>query len=207
MRKIAFERDRVRITAAGSRPVQMLIPGQVALHLKPGHYWMGLEAYDNYTKRRASFMKEIEVAPLNGSPDISDIQFASSIRDAEPGSRFAKGNLQVVPHPLRAYRIPFPISFYFEIYGLDTDQDGKAFYRVEYRIVPLEKRRWGPVLKELPLSISSVFETGGYGRMQPQRLSIATDELWQGPFRLDVSVTDLRTLRTARQSATFSIVE
>jgi hypothetical protein len=167
---------------------------------------MGLEAYDNYTKRRASFKKEIEVAPLNGSPDISDIQFASSIRDAEPGSRFAKGNLQVVPHPIRAYRIPFPISFYFEIYGLDADEDGKALYRVEYRIVPLEKRRWGPVLQDVP-AISSSFETSGYGATQPQRLSIATDELWQGPFRLEVSVTDLRTRRTAERSATFSIVE
>jgi hypothetical protein len=167
---------------------------------------MGLEAYDNYTKRRASFMRDIEVAPLNGSPDISDIQFASSIRDAEPGSRFAKGNLQVVPHPIRAYRIPFPISFYFEIYGLDTDQDGKAFYRVEYRIVPLEKRRRGPVLRDVP-AISSAFETSGFGSTQPQRLSIATDELWKGPFRLEVTVTDRRTLRTAAQSATFSIVE
>jgi GWxTD domain-containing protein len=206
MRKIAFDRDRVRITAAGSRPVQMLIPGQIALHLKPGHYWMGLEAYDNYTKRRASFKKEIEVAPLNGSPDISDIQFASSIRDAEPGSRFAKGNLQVVPHPIRAYRIPFPISFYFEIYGLDADEDGKAFYRVEYRIVPLEKRRWGPVLRDVP-AISSAFETSGFGSTQPQRLSIATDELWKGPFRLEVTVTDRRSLRTATQSADFSILK
>jgi GWxTD domain-containing protein len=207
MRKISFERDRVRITAADPRSGSMLIPGQVALHLKPGHYWMGLEAYDNRTKRRASFMKEIEVAPLNGSPDISDIQFASSIRDAEPGSRFAKGNLQVVPHPIRAYRIPFPISFYFEIYGLDTDQDGKAFYRVEYRIVPLEKGRWGPVLRDVPTNVSSTFETSGFGSTQPQRLSIATDELWRGPFNLEVTVTDRRTSRTAAQSATFSIVE
>jgi len=112
-----------------------------------------------------------------------------------------------VPHPLRAYRIPHPVIFYFEIYGLGTDEEGIASYKVEYRIVPLEKRRWGPVLKEIPLTISSAFETGGYGRTQPQRLSIATDELWEGPFSLDVTVTDLRTLRTAAQSATFTIVE
>jgi GWxTD domain-containing protein len=205
MRKIAFERDRIKVSA-GTRPDRMLLPGQVALRLKPGHYWMGLEAYDSYTKKRASFMREIEIAPRNGSPDISDIQFASGIRDAAPGSRFAKGSLQVVPHPARAYRIPFPISFYFEIYGLDTDQDGKGFYRVEYSIVPLEKKRWGPVLRDMPAIVSS-FETSGYGSTQPQRLSIATEELWKGPFRLEVTITDRRTLRTAVRSATFSIVE
>ena len=207
MRKIAFERDRIKVTA-GSRPGPMLLPGQVALRLKPGHYWMGLEAYDSYTKKRASFMRDIEIAPRNGSPEISDIQFASSIRDAEPGSRFAKGNLQVVPHPIRAYRIPFPVSFYFEIYGLDTDEDGKAFYRVEYRIVPLEKRRRGPVLQDMPANVSSAFETSGYGSTQPQRLSIATKELWKGPFRLDVTVTDRRDLpNAATKSAEFSILK
>jgi GWxTD domain-containing protein len=207
MRKIAFERDRIRISAVGSRPVQMLLPGQVALRLKPGRYWMGLEAYDSYTKKRASFMRDIEIAPRNGSPDISDIQFASSIRNAEAGSRFAKGDLQVVPHPARAYRVPFPISFYFEIYGLDTDDDEKAFYRVEYRIVPLEKRRRGPILQDVPAIVSSAFETSGYGSMQPQRLSIETKELWKGPFRLEVTVTDRRSFRTATRSADFSVLK
>ncbi len=206
MRKIAFQRDRVRITA-GSEPVQMLIPGQVALQLKPGHYWMGLEAYDNYTKKRAAFMKNIEIAPQNGSPGISDIQFASSIRDVEPGTRFAKGTVQVVPHPVRAYRMPFPVSFYFEIYGLDTDQEGRAFYRVEYKIVPLEKRRRGLVLEKTSAAISSSFETSGSGSTQPQRLSIATKELWKGPFRLEVTVTDRRTFRTATKSEDFSILK
>jgi GWxTD domain-containing protein len=207
MRKIAFDRDRVRVTASDSRPVSMLLPGQVALHLKPGRYWMGLEAYDNYTKKKAAFMRSVEIPPLNGSPEISDIQFASSIRDAEPGSRFAKGTLQVVPHPVRAYRIPFPVSFYFEIYGLDTDRDGKAFYRVQYRIVPLEKRRRGPVLRDMPANVSSTFETSGYGSTQPQRLSIATKELWKGPFRLDVTVTDRRSFRSATRSAEFTILK
>ena len=63
-----------------------------------------------------------------------------------------------------------------------------------------------PVLQDVP-AISSAFETSGYGRMQPQRLSIATDELWEGPFRLDVTVTDRRTFRTATRSAQFSILK
>jgi GWxTD domain-containing protein len=207
MRKVAFARDRIRAAGGGPAPGSTLLPGQVTLHLKPGRYWMGLEAYDNCTKRRASFIREVEIPPMGGSPGLSGIQFASSIREAEPGSKFAKGNLQVVPHPARAYRIPFPISFYFEIYGLEPDESGRSFYRVEYLIVPLEKRRRGPVLEDVPASVSSSFETSGYGSTQPQRLAIATNELWKGTFRLEVRVTDRRTFRTATRSATFSILK
>ncbi len=206
MQKVAS--DSIDLAASGDALANApLLPAQIVLALEPGRYDVGIEARDKGSNRRAAFRTKVDVPAYTGSPSISDIQFASSIEETEEDRRFVKGNLQVVPHPLRAYRIPHPVIFYFEIYGLGTDEEGIASYKIEYRIVPLEKRRWGPVLKEIPMTISSAFETGGYGRTQPQRLSIATDELWQGPFRLNVTVTDLRTLRTAEQSATFTIVE
>jgi GWxTD domain-containing protein len=206
MQKMAL--DSVDLAVSGDALANApLLPAQIVLALEPGRYVVAIEARDKSSNRRAAFRTKVDCPAYTGSPSISDIQFASSIEETEANRRFVKGNLQVVPHPLRAYRIPHPVIFYFEIYGLGTDEEGIASYKVEYRIVPLEKRRWGPVLKEIPLTISSAFETGGYGRTQPQRLSIATDELWEGPFSLDVTVTDLRTLRTAAQSATFTIVE
>ncbi|MGD1049346.1 MAG: GWxTD domain-containing protein, partial [Candidatus Krumholzibacteriaceae bacterium] len=155
MQKIAFARDSVIVAPSDSCQGPMLLPGQVTVHLKPGRYLMGLEAYDTGSKKRAAFTRYLNIAPESGSPGVSDILFASSIRNADPGSKFAEGNLQVVPHPARAYRIPAPIVFYFEIYGLDTDAEGKAFYRVEYRIIPLEKKRWGPVLLRAPANVGS----------------------------------------------------
>jgi len=206
MHKVAS--DSVDLAISGSALANApLLPAQIVLALEPGRYNVAIEARDKSSNRRAAFRTKIDLPAYTGSPSISDIQFASSIEETEANRRFVKGNLQVVPHPLRAYRLPDPVMFYFEIYGLGTDEEGVASYKVEYKIVPLEKRRWGPVLKETPLAISSAFETGGYGKTQPQRLSIATDELWEGPFRLDVTVTDLRTSRTAARSATFSIVE
>ena len=168
---------------------------------------MGIEARETNSDQRAEFRTDVDLPAYTGSPCISDIQFASSITESEENSKFVKGNLRVVPHPLHAYRIPAPIVFYFEIYGLDTDEEGKTFYRVEYQIIPLEKRRWGPVLQEAPTNVGSALETSGYGSTQPQRLSIATNELWEGPFRLDVTVTDRRTFKTAAQSAKFSILK
>lgn len=183
------------------------LPGQIVLTLKPGYYRLGIEAIDMTSGRRGVLKTNFELRPLEGSPSISDIQFASHISETEENTKFVKGNLQIVPHPLRAYKIPFPLSIYFEIYGLDTTPEDLAYYTVEYSIIPLQKRRKGPVLEEITSAISSRFETTGFGTRQIQRLSIATENLWQGTFLLKISVTDRRTMRIAEKSATFSILE
>ena len=184
-----------------------LIPGQVVLALEPGYYRIGIEARDRGASRGAAYRTNLEIAPFVGSPSVSDIQFASSIAESEEGGRFRKGSLIVVPHPIRAYRMPFPLSIYFEIYGLDLSPEGAAYYSVEYRIIPLDKRRAGMVLNESPPAISSSFETSGFGAAQPQRLSIATENLWEGRFRLEVTVTDRRTFRAASRSEDFTILK
>jgi GWxTD domain-containing protein len=208
MHIVASACDTIRPTAVGERvSVSGLLPGQVVLALEPGYYRVGLEACDRNSRRRAAFRTNLELVPYSASPSISDIQFASRIAETEENQRFVKGALQVVPHPIHAYRKPFPLSLYFEIYGLDTDAEGLAYYRIEYRIIPLEKRRKGPILEEVPSAISSSFETNGYGSSQPQRLSVATENLWEGPFRFIVTVTDRRSFRTATKSEDFSILK
>ncbi len=183
------------------------LPGQVILTLKPGYYRIGIEAYDTNSGRRGVYRTNLELAPLGETLGLSDIQYASSIRETTENVKFAKGNLQVVPHPLRAYRRPFPVHLYFEIYGLDTDKAGLAFYTVEYRIIPLEKRRKGPVFEDIQPAISSRFETSGFGGRQVQRLTIATENLWKGSFRLVVSVKDRRTFQVVEGGSKFSILD
>jgi GWxTD domain-containing protein len=208
MREVAAAVDTIKPTVTGSTFTgPNLLPGQIILALEPGYYRVGIEALDRISKRRAGYRANLELALFSASPAISDIQFASSIEQTDENQRFVKGNLRVVPHPIHAYRLPFPVSLYFEIYGLDTDEQGLAYYRVEYKIIPLEKRRKGPVLEEIPSVISSSFETSGYGSTQPQRISVAPANLWEGPFRFIITVTDRRTFRTATKSEDFSILK
>jgi len=208
MNEVASGIDVVKPTMTGETIAgPNLVPGQVILALEPGYYRIGLEAQDRISKRRAEYRTNVELAPYIASPAISDIQFASSIKETEENCRFVKGNLQIIPHPVHAYRLPFPLSLYFEVYGLDVDQEGLAYYRVEYRIIPREKRRKGPILIEVPSVISSSFETSGYGSTQPQRISVAPENLWEGSFRFIVTVTDRRTFRTATKSEDFSILK
>lgn len=208
MNPVASASDRLRASQAGQTFTgPSHIPGQALVTLEPGYYRIGLEVTDLHSGRRGSYRTNLELTSFERSLSLSDIQFASSIRETEQNTRFVKGNLQVVPHPLHAYRIPFPVILYFEIYGLDTDTEGLAFYEVEYRIIPLEKRRRGAVLEEVPTAISSRFETTGFGSMQTQRLEIATDNLWKGSFELAVTVRDRRTRLTVEERARFSILE
>jgi GWxTD domain-containing protein len=207
-REIASGAGRIEARVEGDvAAAPSLLPGQIVLALEPGYYRVGVEAYDANSKRRAALRTNLELEPYAGALALSDIQFASSVKETEDNTRFLKGNLQVTPHPIRAYAIPFPVIFYFEIYGLDTDVEGIAYYTVDYRIIPLAKRRKGLILEEVPSVVTSSFETSGYGSTQAQRLSIATEHLWEGPFRLSVTVTDRRTFKSVTKSEDFSILK
>lgn len=209
MKEVALGTDVIRITYAGEGDFEgpSLVPGQVVLGLEPGYYRIGVEAIDTKSDIRGVMKTSLELRAVGEGLALSDIQFASRIDNVIDQTRFVKGDLRVVPHPIHAYRIPFPLTFYFEIYGLSTDRDGFCFYSVDYRITPLEKRRRGPVLEEIAPIVSSKFETTGTGPRQVQQLQIATENLWQGPFELSITVTDRRTLEQAERSSRFSILE
>jgi GWxTD domain-containing protein len=208
MKEVASAVDTIKPTVTGTTFTgPTLLPGQITLALEPGYYRVGLEAQDRISKRRAVYRANLELAPYTDSPAISDIQFASSIEETDENQRFVKGNLRVVPHPIHAYRLPFPLSLYFEIYGLDVDEQGLAYYRVEYKIIPLEKGKKSLDQKITASIISSSFETSGYGPVQSQRISVAPANLWEGSFRFTVTVTDRRTFRTATKTEDFSILK
>lgn len=206
-RVVASGNDRIEARVEGGAAAPSLLPGQVVLALPPGYYRVGLEAYDTVSKRTAGLRTNLELEPYAGTLALSDIQFASSVRETQQNAKYMKANLQVVPHPIHAYRMPFPVIFYFEIYGLDTDPEGLAYYKVDYSIIPLAKRRKGPILTEPPSVVTSTFETSGYGSTQRERLSIATENLWEGPFRLSVTVTDRRSFKTVTKREDFSILK
>jgi len=183
------------------------IPGQVAVTLEPGYYRIGIEARDMKSGRMGVYRTNVELPPLHEGLALSDILFASTITQVDKTVRYQKGNLQVVPHPLHAYRIPYPLTFYFEIYGLDTDNEDMALYSVEYRVIPITKKKTGLTHEEIPTAVESRFETSGFGPSQPQRLEIATDNLWEGSFRLIVTVMDRRTRESVYKKANFSILD
>ena len=183
------------------------LPGSIVLTLEPGRYRFGIEAEDERSGRRSACRMNVVVPDFDGDLAISNILFASSIRPAEESVMYQRGGLQVVPHPVRAYLKPFPLVFYVEIYNLDVDEEGIAFYDVEYSVRPTEKRRRGPVYVDEGIVASSSFRTSGYGETQVQRLEIDTEAFWKGVFQLGIRITDRRTFAVAGRSAGFTVLE
>ncbi len=209
MRKIDSRNETVSFRASRKPGERLpgLLPGRIVLTLIPGYYRFGIETVDEYSGKRGVYSASRRIEPVRDMPSLSDIMFAKQITSSEEPNRYMKGNLVVVPHPLHLYRRPYPLVFYFEIYGLSTDRDDFAFYSIDYSIEPVEKKRSGLVMEEITQVISSNFETSGFGSMQPQRLEIATDELWGGRFRLNVRVMDRRTRRAVSRTALFAILD
>jgi GWxTD domain-containing protein len=209
MKKVASGNDTIRVIQSGVNKSEgpSYLPGQVVLNLKPGYYRIGIEAIDPASKHRSVYNTTFKTDPMDNRLVMSDIQLASVIREANNQRKFTRGNLQIIPHPLHAYRIPYPLTFYFEIYGLDTNSEGLAFYSIDYKITPLGKKRKGPVYEDVLTAISSKFEREGKGSKQIQRLEIATDNLWHGTFNLAISVMDRRTRKTIQKNVNFSILK
>ncbi len=184
-----------------------LLPAQFILTLDPGYYRFGLEVRDRRSKKHGAFLASRNITAMGDSFSVSDIQLASSIEEAGSRTSFVKGPLRVIPHPVHAYRKPDPIKFYFEIYGLDLDDEDFGFWEVEYSVEPKEKRRKGPVYKDVGTVMSSKINASGFGSTQYERLEIDSDELWEGSFRLRIRVMDRRTRKYVETQTSFSILE
>ncbi len=208
MKEITEADEILRISVPNTKDARVpaYLPGQVLLTLEPGYYRFGLETIDRNSGSRGVFRTNRRLACGPGL-SISDIQFARRIFEGDQNSRYRKGGLIVIPYPLHLYRKSFPISFYFEIYGLDIDKEDFGFYSVEYTVTPTEKKRWGPVFVDQDTGISTIFNASGFGSTQPHRLVINTDNLWSGRFVLRVKVTDRRTRKSTEQTASFAILD
>ncbi len=206
--EIAEKQERIGISVPNRRNamVPVCLPGQVLLTLEPGYYRFGLETVDLNSGTRGVFKSSRR---LTGGPDLSlsDIQFARKIHECDESSRYRKGDLIVIPYPLHLYMKPVPIAFYFEIYGLDLDDEDFGFWEIEYSVEPEEMKRWGLVLIDQDTGISAGFDVSGFGSQQPMRLEINTDNLWSGRFVLKVKVTDRRTRKSTEQTASFAILD
>jgi len=104
--------------------------------------------------------------------------------------------------------MPDPVKFYFEIYGLDVDNEDFAFWEVEYSVEPKKgKKRDGLGYKDVSTDLSAKFSTSGFGSNQTERIELATENLWEGSFRITVRVMDRRTRKSVERIAYFSILE
>jgi len=184
------------------------IPAQMVFSLPPQYYRMAVTVED-LTGRSSSYRSVVAPSSYHHDMAISDVVFCSKIAPAAQNSRFNRGALQVVPHPLRQYAVSESVPIYFELYNLDLDEDGLSSYLVEYWVIPKTARKWGLwyMREEQDVYAASRFESSAYGSDVPLNISIDTDNLWAGEFEFHVKVTDTHTLFVTERNATFHLVD
>lgn len=167
-------------------PDNQLMIEQRIIDLPPGRYTVAVTIEDLTTARSGTYLKSLRL-PEYIAPEIqeiSDIEMASFVWSIyEPGSPFIKGERMVMPLPSRVYMPDQPLAFYFEVYHLLLNPEGKTEYTVDYEIAEVDGDH---TFKESePGTLSSPT------RETVHAASLDVGDLPSGDYLLTVKVTDL----------------
>ena len=115
------------------------VPEMDRFSVAPGTYRLSVQILDTTSDKSQVYDREVVLSPYGeNSLRVSDIEMAALIRPSR-GSKFTKGDIEVVPNPSLAYLPGQPVFVYYEVYNLDKDEFGRTKYRVSYQLQSLEK--------------------------------------------------------------------
>lgn len=186
-----------------------LMPAQVVFSLPRNYYRVAVNMTDLDSKTSSAYRTNVSARNFDAELAVSDVLFAQKIAATSELSPFARGALEVIPHPIRRYAVGTPVPVYFEIYQLSLDERGLSDYEVEYRVVPSDDDKKS-ILDRFDggsTVFGSRFDGSGYNATEPLHLTIKSENLKPGVYDFIVRVKDdLAQSETFRQ-ATFRIVE
>jgi len=191
--------------ASGTR----LWPAQILFSLPRSYYRLAVTVEDVDRQRSSAYRTNVSTRNFDGDLALSDVLFAQKIAPVADLSPFARGPIEVVPHPIRRYGTGSPVSVYFEIYNLGLDEDGRSNYKVEYRVLPHAgvKQRFLDRFDGEQAVFASRFSGSGFSATEPLHLTIRSENLKPGLYDFMVTVKDEFWQSTVYRQATFRIVE
>ncbi|HZM15963.1 MAG TPA: GWxTD domain-containing protein [Candidatus Krumholzibacteria bacterium] len=166
-----------------------LYPGQLNFGAPPGRYLLALRLLDLRSGDQGSYTTEVVIPDLRRTRlALSDIELATSIAPAGAYrlSRFAKRDRLVLPNPIGAYGLDKQVTAYFEIYGLQLDEQRRGRYRISYRILPVSSSRNEP----RPV-VTSSFLSESQTTDCAEELRIDVGELGEAAYELVIEIQDL----------------
>ena len=136
-------RSREEMVLYTSEPVDTaqiaFVPEMDRLTVAPGTYRLSVQILDTSSDKSQVYNREVVLHPYgDDSLRVSDIEMASLIRPSR-GSKFTKGEIEVVPNPSLFYFAGQPVFVYYEVYNLKEDEFGATKYRVSYELHSLNK--------------------------------------------------------------------
>ena len=121
-----------------------IIPDVIALDVKPGSYYLAVQAIEERSGRTQVYGMPLRVPSYrHGKLRLSDIEMAASIEQTTEKGHFVKQNLEVIPLATRHYTQRHLVYLYYEIYGLSQDAFGQTDYQISYRLKPRSGQSFG----------------------------------------------------------------
>jgi GWxTD domain-containing protein len=160
-----FDRDYLnellarRLTAVADQPRMGLTYG---FQMPVGLYSFGLEAREEGPENLARPVgRARDTLAVPGFPEgqlsISDLLLADGLRALSERPRMRE-DLRIWPSRTLSFISGDPVHVYFEVYGLATDLDGLAQYRVELAVRDAEDRN---VVEKIARGVVELFSRGG----------------------------------------------
>lgn len=193
-----------------------IIPDIIALDVKPGAYYLAVQAIEERSGRTQVYGMPLRVPSYrHGQLWLSDIEMAASIEQASGEGHFVKQNLEVIPLATRHYTQQHLIYLYYEIYGLSQDAFGQTDYQISYHLKPRSGQSFGAKV------LSGLGKLAGIDQNEEQ-IAISYDQTGDadnvvnylaldlsgsepGEYIIEVAAIDRRDGKKVTKTATFKI--
>jgi GWxTD domain-containing protein len=185
---------------------------QFNFDLPPGNYVVGLSARDSSHDAIGSWRLPVTVTvALPGRLEVSDLELACGVDAGKRATPFAKTDYSVYPNPLAQAPRDQPFGFYFEVYNLVSDDKGAGQVSIEYQIQSTKKDKRpffvkivNPRKNDPVVNVAKVDEVAGRARFQYVSANLAAQP--PGPYRIQVTVTDLANNVSVTKSVDFELI-
>lgn len=189
------------------------VPGVLKLNLPPGAYRLEVKAQDRLRGRTGAYRQHVVVEPYGEERlQISDLELAWKVAEEKAGSRFNKGDLNVVPMPSRTFKKGQGVFVYYEIYNLAKDAFGQTNYTVSHTITSRDIPgatsnisrlfRWRTGIRE---ELAVTYEQQGEAAQEVEYVELDLAEQVPGRYSLKVAIEDRNSGETAEKDVVFVI--
>lgn len=131
-----------------------IVDGIETMELKAGTYQIAFSLVDLNTEKTANFRKLIEIPHLSDSLSLSDTQLAKLITTEKGNDLFRKGDYTIIPNPTATYQKGENLYIYYEVYNLQTDENGNYNFSADY-LIRGKNLLWDTLLYEKEYSVES----------------------------------------------------
>lgn len=178
-----------------------------ATDLPPGDYLVALSVAGGRSTRGVQRW-DLRVEHPRAGLAMSDIVVSCGGAQVLPGAPGEPPSVRLTANPERVVRGREPLVVYFEAYHLQTDAGGQSYLEFEYtvRSIQQDRRNWFQRMLAPASRVPELTATRREdqpGNVRRQFVTVPVQALPEGPYRIEVTVRDLRAGTSATSSADF----